>query len=53
LAKARKTSNNTFEIEIDNPTIVDVAGTPIGQDPHRWIKKENKQLPSLSGKRKH
>ena len=39
LAKAGKTSNNTFEIETDNPTIVNATGTPIGQDPHHWIKK--------------
>jgi ribonuclease HI len=39
LAKAGKTSNNTVKIETDNPTIVDVTGTPIGQDPHHWIKK--------------
>src|SRR3954467_14098220 len=40
LAKEGKTSNNIFKITATDATLTDLTGTPIGQDPRRWIKKK-------------
>src|SRR5436305_8776642 len=40
LAKEGKTSNNIFKITATDPILTDSTGTPIGQDPRRWIKKK-------------
>src|SRR4051812_10398607 len=39
LAKKGKNQLNAFKVSITTPTITDEFGNPLGQDPHKWIKK--------------